>query len=37
MTLKQDLSSILPGLGGSFKLAYDNYAAYVENHSKIWY
>lgn len=36
MTLKQDLSSILPGLGGSFKLAYDNYAAYVENHSKTY-
>ena len=36
MTLKQDFSSILPGLGGSFQLAYDNWASYVENHSKTY-
>lgn len=34
MTLKQDLSLILPGLGGSFKLAYDNVATYWEDHYK---
>lgn len=36
MTLKQNLSSVLPGLGASFQLAYDNWAAYVENHSKTY-
>lgn len=36
MTLKQDLSSILPGLGAGFMLAYDNWASYVENHSKTY-
>ena len=36
MTLKQNLSSILPGLGASFQLAYDNWASYVENHSKTY-
>lgn len=34
MTLKQDLSSITPGLGASAMLAYDNYAQYWEDHSK---
>lgn len=34
MTLKQDLDVILPGLGGSFKLAYDNVATYWEDHYK---
>lgn len=34
MTLKQDLAVILPGLGGSFKLAYDNVATYWEDHYK---
>lgn len=34
MTLKQDLSIFLPGLGGSFKLAYDNTATYWEDHYK---
>ncbi len=34
MTLTQDLSSILPGLGASGMLAYDNYAQYHENYSK---
>lgn len=36
MTLKQDLSAILPGLGGSFRLAYDNVAAYWEDHYKTY-
>ena len=36
MTLRQDLSSILPGLGGSFRLAYDNVGTYMENHSKTY-
>lgn len=34
MTLRQDLSSILPGLGGSFQLAYDNVSNIIEDHSK---
>lgn len=34
MTLKQDFSSVLPGLGGSLRVAYDNLAAYLEDHSK---
>lgn len=36
LTLNQDLSGILPGLAGSFKLAYDNIASYWENHSKTY-
>jgi TonB-linked SusC/RagA family outer membrane protein len=36
MALKQDLSALLPGLGGSFRLAYDNAATYVENHSRTY-
>lgn len=36
MTLKQDLSSVLPGLGATLQLAFDNWAAYVENHSKTY-
>ncbi len=36
MTIKQDLSAILPGLGGSFKLAYDNSAVYWENYSRTY-
>lgn len=34
MTLEQDLSSILPGLGASAMFSYDNYAQYWEDHSK---
>nr|WP_320056959.1 SusC/RagA family TonB-linked outer membrane protein [uncultured Bacteroides sp.] len=34
MTLSQDLSSILPGLGANVLLAYDDIANYWENHSK---
>lgn len=34
MTLQQDLSVFLPGLSGSFKLAYDNIATYWEDHYK---
>ena len=34
MTLKQDLSSITPGLSATLQLAYDNISAYWENHSK---
>ena len=34
MTLRQDLSSILLGLGGSFQLAYDNVSNIIEDHSK---
>jgi hypothetical protein len=36
MALKQDLSAILPGLGGSFRLAYDNVATCSENHSRTY-
>ncbi|MDR0575860.1 MAG: SusC/RagA family TonB-linked outer membrane protein [Tannerella sp.] len=36
MALKQDLSIILPGLGGSFRMAYDNVATYLENHSRTY-
>lgn len=36
MTLNQDLSSILPGLGGSFQLAYDNTSSIVEDHSRTY-
>lgn len=34
MTLRQDFSSILKGLGGSATIAYDNLAAYYEDRSK---
>lgn len=36
MTLKQDLSSFVPGLGASFQLAYDNSATYKEKYSKTY-
>jgi TonB-linked outer membrane protein, SusC/RagA family len=36
ITLKQDLSAILPGLGGSFQLAYDDVSNITENHSKTY-
>lgn len=36
MTLKQDLGAILPGLGGSLRLAYDNRAQYWEDHTKTY-
>lgn len=36
MTLRQDLSSVLPGLGADLMLAYDNFSAYTENHSKTY-
>lgn len=34
LTLTQDLSSILKGLGANFRLSYDNYSSVWENHSK---
>jgi len=36
MSLKQDLSGLLPGLGGAFQLAYDNISNISENHSKTY-
>lgn len=36
MTLSQNLSSLLPGLGANFRLAYDNYSSLWENHSKTY-
>ncbi len=36
MALKQDLSTVLPGLGASLMLAYDNWASYLENHSRTY-
>lgn len=36
MTLKQDLSGLLPGLGANVRFAYDNKANYIENHSKTY-
>ena len=36
MTLRQDLSTILPGLGASARIAYDNLAAYYEDRSKTY-
>lgn len=34
LTLRQDLSTILPGLNGSFQLAYDNVSNIIEDHSR---
>ena len=34
LTLSQNLSSFLPGLGANLRLAYDNYSSLWENHSK---
>lgn len=34
LTLSQDLSGLLEGLGASFRLAYDNYSAIWEDHSQ---
>lgn len=34
LTLKQDLSSIIKGLGASFRLGYDKVASYREDHTK---
>ena len=36
ITIKQDLSSWLPGLGGFVKVAYDNISNIYENHSKTY-
>lgn len=36
LTLSQDLSAILPGLGANFRLAYDNYSSIWEDHSKLF-
>lgn len=36
ITLKQDFGAILEGLGGSARLAYDNRAQYVEDHTKTY-
>jgi tonB-linked outer membrane protein, susC/ragA family len=36
MTLRQNLSSVLPGLGANLMVAYDNLASYVEDHSKTY-
>ena len=34
MTLSQDLSGLLKGLGANFRLAYDNYSSIWEDHSQ---
>lgn len=36
LTLSQDLSGILKGLGANFRLAYDNYSNILEDHSKTY-
>jgi TonB-linked SusC/RagA family outer membrane protein len=36
LTLTQDLSDILNGLGANFRMAYDNYSSIWENHSKTY-
>ena len=36
LTLRQDLSSILPGLAGQARVAYDNFSNIYENHSKTY-
>lgn len=36
LTLSQDLSDFIPGLGANFRLAYDNYSSLIENHSKTY-
>lgn len=36
LTLSQDLSSLLKGLGANFRLAYDNYSSIWEDHSKLY-
>lgn len=36
LTLSQDLSGLLKGLGANFRLAYDNYSSIWENHSQTY-
>lgn len=36
LTLVQDLSSITPGLGANFRLAYDNYSSIWEKHNQTY-
>lgn len=36
LTLSQDLSGLVKGLGASFRLAYDNYSSIWEDHSKTY-
>lgn len=36
LTLSQDLSSFLPGLGANIRVAYDNYSSIWENHSQTY-
>lgn len=36
LTIKQDLSGILPGLGAQVRISYDNMANIYENHSKTY-
>lgn len=36
ITLTQDLSGVLEGLGGYFRMAYDNYSSIWENHSNTY-
>lgn len=36
LTLSQDLSSLLKGLGASFRISYDNYSNIMEDHSKTY-
>lgn len=36
LTLTQDLSNLLDGLGANFRLGYDNYSSIWENHSKTY-
>lgn len=36
LTLSQDLSSVLPGLGATLRMAYDNYSSLWEKHHKTY-
>lgn len=36
MTLSQDLSAVLPGLGANFRIAYDNYSSLWEKHHQTY-
>lgn len=36
ITLTQDLSGVLKGLGANFRMSYDNYSSIWENHSKTY-
>lgn len=36
LTIRQDLSSVLPGLGAQARIGYDNFSTVYENHSKTY-